>query len=51
MKLSIHQPAYLPWPGCGNGGLRREQVRPLLANALTYDEFVLVGRARPIAGH
>jgi len=42
---------YLPWPGCGNGGLRREQVRPLLANVLTYDEFMLVGRARPIAGH
>lgn len=33
---------YLPALGCGNGGLRLSEVRPLMEKYLTDDRFVLV---------
>jgi hypothetical protein len=38
------RPIYLPRAGCGNGRLRWEDVRPLLA-AILDDRFIIVERA------
>lgn len=37
-----YQTVFLPRPGCGNGQLSYEQVRPVLEKILTGDGFVIV---------
>ena len=33
---------YSPWPGCGNGGLSKDFVRPILEEIWDSDDFVIV---------
>lgn len=35
-------PVYLPRPGCGNGGLRWEEVKPVIEPILKSDQFTVV---------
>jgi hypothetical protein len=42
LKLLSYGMIYMPRPGCENGGLNWEQVKPVIQSILTEDRFVLV---------
>ena len=45
-KWSDNNPQYkkiiLPRPGCNNGGLKWEEVKPILSKVLTEDKFIVI---------
>lgn len=38
----LQMPVFLPRPGCGNGGLTWDKVRPVIAAHLSSDQFTVV---------
>jgi hypothetical protein len=40
-KFNLPGPVVLPWPGCGNGGLTKHMVRPILKRCLSDKYYVI----------